>query len=168
MQSVKKAFNALDTFFEYFVLTCLVAMVLVVILQIFLREVIGYSLVWSEETSRILMVWIGFLGIAIGFREKAHISIEFFVTRLPASVQFVVDKAVYAAVFAFGLYLLIQGWQFTILTSGATLPSTGLPRSVLYVVMPVAGLMVCVYTALQVLGVDTVKHRELAEEEHVG
>lgn len=166
MSRVKRWLDRLDSLFEYLVLTCLVLMVLVVIWQIFSREVFNSTPIWSEETSRILMVWIGFLGIAIGFRERAHISIEFLVNKFPEAAQVWLERFVQAVVFVFGLYLLIQGWQFTVQTSGATLPATGLPRSILYVVMPVAGFMVCVYTALQVFGVRTEKHVGLTEEEH--
>lgn len=167
VQGIKNFCRRLDTLFEYFVLACLVAMVVVVITQVFLREVFNFSLVWTEETSRILMVWLGFLGIAIGFRERAHIAIEFFVQRLPDGIQTMVFRFVQAAVFVFGLYLLVQGLQFTIQTSGATLPSTGLPRSVLYVVMPITGLMVCIYTALQAVGIETERHHLAVGEEHV-
>ena len=149
-----------DAPFEYLGLGLLAAMVLIVTWQVFSRTIFNTSPPWSEEVSRILMVWVAFLGISIGVRERVHIAVGMFVNRLPEGAQVWVQKLIYALLFAFGLYLIVQGWQFTLETSRATLPSTGWPRSVLYAVMPISGFMICVYTALQALGVKTEKEQD--------
>ncbi|MQA83564.1 MAG: TRAP transporter small permease subunit [Streptosporangiales bacterium] len=167
MGRIKRLLDRLDSLFEYFGLACLAAVVLMVIWQIASRELRSVTPTWSEESSRILLIWIGFLGIALGVRERAHISITILVSRLPKWAQAAVQMFVYAVVFLFGLYLVIQGAQFTAHTRVATLPATGLPRSVLYVIMPIAGAMVCIYTVLQVLGVRTEKHRSSEQEQKI-
>jgi TRAP-type C4-dicarboxylate transport system permease small subunit len=160
MDRIKRWLNRLDTPFEYLGVGLLAAMVLIVTWQVFSRAIFNAAPRWSEEVSLILMIWVAFLGIAIGFRERVHIAVGIFVDRLPEGAQNWVQRFIYALVFAFGLYLLVQGWQFTLQTSRATLPSTGLPRSALYAVLPISGLMICVYTALQALGVRTEKYRD--------
>lgn len=159
-ERVKRWLRPLDLLFEYLGLASLMAMILIITGQVFTRQVLNASLFWSGETSLILMVWVGFIGIAIGFRERSHIAIEILVQRLPETAQEVVGFIIHALIFAFGLYLLIYGGSFTVETSQATLPSTGLPRSVLYVMMPVAGFMICIYTALQAFGVQTERYEE--------
>jgi len=165
MDRVKRWLSRLDAPFEYLGLGFLAAMVLIVTWQVFSRAIFNAAPPWSEEVSLILMIWVGFLGLAIGFRERAHIAVGIFVDRLPEGAQRWVQRLVYGLIFAFGLYLLVQGWQFTLQTSRATLPSTGLPRSALYAVMPISGLMVCVYAALQALGVRTEKERDAGSVE---
>ena len=160
MQRLRRLLGRLDASFEYLGLGFLAAMVLIVTWQVFSRAIFNTSPSWSEEVSRLLMVWVAFLGIAIGVRERVHIAVGVFVNRLPEAVQVWVQRLIYALLFAFGLYLLVQGWQFTLETSQATLPSTGWPRSALYAVMPISGFMICVYTALQALGVQTAREQD--------
>lgn len=161
----KRLANLLDLAFEYLGLLFLSAMVLIVTWQVFARQGLGQAPQWSEEVSLILMVWIGFVSIAIGFRERVHISLEFLVTRFPEGAQKVVEKLIGGLVLAFGLFLVVQGWEFTTQTLGSTLPSTGLPRATLYVILPVTGFMICVYSVLQLIGVQTEKHQQQDEEE---
>ena len=166
MQRVRQLASRADSLFEYMSLVFLLAMILIVCWQVFSRYVLSTTPSWSEEVTLILMVWVGFLSTAIGFREKLHIGLEFLFLRFPQGVRWALMKAIYALGFLFGLYLLVQGWQFTVLTSNSTLPATQLPSSVVYAVMPVSGVMICAYTALQILGVRTEKHGEdLAEDE---
>lgn len=160
--------SILDSAFEYLGLFLLSAMVLIVTWQVFARQGLGQAPSWSEEVSLILMVWIGFIGIAIGFREKVHIALEILVSRFPDTLQKVIQKLVYGLTLAFGLFLVLQGWTFTSQTLNSTLPSTGLPRATLYAVLPLTGFMVCVYSLLQVFGVRTEKHHQDDEEDDEG
>lgn len=164
-KGLRKALDRLDSLFEWFGLACLAGVVLVVLWQITSRELRGITPGWSEETSRILLIWIGFLGIALGFREGAHIAIGIVVSRFPAGVRSWVHRFVHLVIFCFGVYLVVQGAQFAAATRFATLPATGLPRSVLYIIMPVTGFMVCLYTGLQALGARTAKHRTAEQEQ---
>lgn len=160
MERLKRWLGRLDAPFEYVGLGFLAAMVLIVTWQVFSRAIFNAAPPWSEEVSLILMIWTAFLAVAIGFREGVHIAVGMFAERLPGGAQRWVRGLAYVLVFAFGLYLLVEGGRFTLQTSQATLPSTGLPRSVLYAVMPISGFMICVYTALQALGVQTKKERD--------
>ena len=73
----------------------------------------------------------------------------------------ILDKFIEAATFIFGVYLIIYGWEFTVLMSESTLPATKLPNSALYVVMPLTGVMTCAYSLLQLMGIDTKRHKNL-------
>jgi TRAP-type transport system small permease protein len=160
MTALKRVWRGLDTAFEAMVLLCLVAVLFVVLWQVFARQVLGSTPGWSEETARILLVWIGFLMTALAFREGAHIALTFVVDRFPPTLRRIVQWLSPALAVLFGLYLIYQGAQFAAATRFATLPGTGLPRSVLYVILPVAGLMICLYTILQVFGVSTQRYLE--------
>ncbi|NYI78827.1 TRAP transporter small permease [Nocardioides panzhihuensis] len=159
----RRTWRAVDTVFEIFSILCLIATLLIVLWQVFSRELLSNSPSWSEESARILLVWIGFLGATIGFREGAHIAVTFLVDRFPATLQAVIDRVVQGLLLAFGLFLIVQGSQFVVDAQAATLPGTGLPRSVLYIMMPVAGAMLILYTVLQAFGISTQRYAESAE-----
>lgn len=161
---IRRVWRTIDAAFEGFTVSCLVAVTFVLLWQIFSREILGDSPSWSEETARVLLVWIGFLAGAIGFRERSHIAITFIVDRFPELLRRGVEWLIIGLVLLFGLYLIVQGSEFAIDTRHATLPGTGLPRSVLYIAMPLAGFMIVLYTVLQMVGVDTARFGEETEE----
>ncbi|EGD41249.1 putative C4 decarboxylate transport protein [Nocardioidaceae bacterium Broad-1] len=159
-RTLRRAWRAVDTVFEALCILCLVATLLIVLWQVFSREVLSSSPSWSEESARILLVWVGFLGATIGFREGAHIAVTFLVDRFPAALRSVIDRVVQVLLLGFGLFLIVQGSQFVVDAQAATLPGTGLPRSVLYLAMPVAGAMLVLYTVLQAFGISTQRYAE--------
>lgn len=159
----RRTWRAVDAVFEVLCILCLVATLLIVLWQVFSREVLSSSPSWSEESARILLVWIGFLGATIGFRESAHIAVTFLVDKFPVGLQAVIGRLVQVLLLGFGLFLVVQGTQFVIDARMATLPGTGLPRSVSYLMMPVAGVMVLLYTILQAFGVSTQRYSESDE-----
>lgn len=164
MRQVKLWLSRLDSLFEFLGLAFLSVMILIVTWQVFSRYVLNTTPFWSEEITLVLMVWVGFIGIAIGFRERLHIAVEILVRRFPETVQKWIEKGVLVLIFSFGLYLLVQGWQFTVLMGQSTLAATKLPSSVLYVIMPIAGLMIGSYALLNLFGVQTKKHEDLGAE----
>ncbi|GAA1749555.1 MULTISPECIES: TRAP transporter small permease [Streptomonospora] len=147
--------RVLDRTTDTLALTALAAVVLVVTWQVFGRYVLQASPRWGSEVALILLAWVGYLGIAIGLREHTHIGVTFITDRLPPRLRTAVETLTPLAFLAFALYLVFQGWQFTVSTAGTSLPATGLPSSVQYAVMPVTGVLVAVYSLLQLVGIDT-------------
>lgn len=164
MHIIKRLLTATDRTLEGFAVLCLLAMILIVTMQVFTRKLFNFVFFWSEEITLLLLAWFSYMGIAIGFREKLHMNmdmIENFVSRRAIRVM---DRIIDACTFAFGLYLIISGWDFTVLMHESTLPATKLPNSTLYVIMPVTGVMTCAYSALQFFGKDTRRYADVEEE----
>ena len=136
-------------------------MVIIVSVQVVTRKLFNFVFFWSEEVTLLLLAWFAFMGIAIGCRENLHLAMD--VIEGFSSKKFIniLDKFIEAATFIFGVYLIIYGWEFTVLMSESTLPATKLPNSALYVVMPLTGVMTCAYSLLQLMGIDTKRHKNL-------
>jgi TRAP-type C4-dicarboxylate transport system permease small subunit len=60
---------------EYLVMLLLAYHVIVCFAQVVMRYVIGYSLHWSEESLRYLLIWMVLIGISYGVKQEKHISI---------------------------------------------------------------------------------------------
>lgn len=157
---IKKIALAMDTYFENIALCALVAMILIVVMQVTTRKLFNFVFFWSEEMTLLLLTWFSFMGMAIGFREGLHLNMDLLETILPAGVNKVLDKIVQVSVVLFGLYLIVQGWDFTVMMFESTLPATKMPTSVMYVVMPITGLMTCIYGLLQMCNIDTKRHTD--------
>jgi TRAP-type C4-dicarboxylate transport system permease small subunit len=74
--------------FELFIVVCLAAMVVMVFGNAVLRKLADYGLVLfgggitvSEEMSRILFVWLTFVGAVAVARENAHLGVDTLVAR---------------------------------------------------------------------------------------
>ena len=62
---MKKILHWLDENLEEFLLVFfLIAMTLIMGIQVFCRYVLGQSLSWSEEITRYLFIWSGFLSVS--------------------------------------------------------------------------------------------------------
>jgi TRAP-type C4-dicarboxylate transport system permease small subunit len=151
----RRVLRTIDRFSDVLVLSALATMVAIIAWQVFGRYVLQSSPRWSSELALVLLAWLGFLGIAIGSREHSHIAVTFVADRLPRRIRSVVARLAPLLFLLFGVYLVAQGWSFTRLSMNSTLPSTGLSTAVQYAAMPVSGVLISVYSLLQLLGVDT-------------
>lgn len=157
----KKALLAIDSFVESFCLLSMLTMVIIVSVQVVTRKLFNFVFFWSEEVTLLLLAWFAFMGIAIGCRENLHLAMDVIENFSSKKFINILDKFIEAATFIFGVYLIIYGWEFTVLMSESTLPATKLPNSALYVVMPLTGVMTCAYSLLQLMGIDTKRHKNL-------
>ncbi len=153
-----------DRVLDVATISLLVAMIAIVFTQVITRKLFSYVFVWSEEVTLLCLTWFSFIGIAIGFREGVHLAMDVITGYLPDKVNWVLDRLIQLTIFAFGLYLVVFGWQFTVRMAQSTLPATGLPNSLQYVVMPFTGVLTCLYSALQFFGVDTRRFQHIDEE----
>jgi TRAP-type transport system small permease protein len=160
---VKRLFLILDKIIEGFAITLLVAMILIVFMAVVTRKVFGFVFVWSEEVTLLCLTWFTFMGIAIGFRERLHLGMDLF-DKLPKKILNISDRLIDAVTFLFGLYLVVYGWDFTLMMRGSILAATQLPNAVQYIVMPITGIMTCVYSGLQLLGHDLRRYHVIEEE----
>jgi len=54
----------------------LLLMIVMAVLQIFLRDLFGTGIVWSDILVRILVLWVGLVGAMVASREGKHINID--------------------------------------------------------------------------------------------
>lgn len=159
-----RALAVFDRVLDVATISLLVAMIAIVFTQVITRKLFSYVFVWSEEVTLLCLTWFSFIGIAIGFREGVHLAMDVITSYLPEKLNWVLDRLIQLTIFAFGLYLVVFGWQFTVRMAQSTLPATGLPNSLQYVVMPFTGVLTCLYSALQFFGVDTRRFQHIDEE----
>lgn len=145
MNAVKIVNNFLNRLLVGVSLIALLVMILIIIFQVFSRQLFHYTPSWSEELSIILFVWTSFLGIAYGFKARLHIGVSFLVNLFPSKVQDAMDFLAKILILFFGVILVYYGTKFTILMGNSTLPGTGLETSYLYAAIPVTGVFVLLY-----------------------
>lgn len=151
MSIVRKICRWIFSVLEYAAIIVLIAMVLIVFTQVILRYFFSVGIRWAEEVTNLCMAWFGFIGIAIDVIEKRHISIEAATNKLPPKALDWLIRFGYLLIAAFGVTMVIGGFQIMSATSYATLPSTKWPASVSYLVLVVGGVLIVLNAILVVL-----------------
>lgn len=72
-----------DNVEEFLLVILLLAMTLIMGVQVFFRYALGMSLSWSEELTRYLFIWSGFLSVSYCSKKCLSIKIEQFVAAFP-------------------------------------------------------------------------------------
>jgi C4-dicarboxylate transporter DctQ subunit len=106
------------------------------------------QLAWIEELCLFGLVWMIFLGLALGLEGGRHIGMRMVLTRMPQASQRAAKLVINVAGVAFSAYLAKIGVAITIFVanSGQTSPTLNISMAWLYVVMPVGfGLLALRY-----------------------
>lgn len=103
---------------ELVIMVLMVFLVVVVVASVIFRYVLYSPLSWSEEVSRYVMIWLGFLSASLAVRERLHVGVEFFVESSPAPIAAWMRRIAKVGVGAFllivggyGLYLVGNLWD---------------------------------------------------------
>jgi TRAP-type C4-dicarboxylate transport system permease small subunit len=165
---MKKLLNGVTTIFDvvYRVLCeysklVLIVIVLVVSAQVFCRKFLGFSLFWSDEIALLLMVWMAFISMPIGVEKNLHIVITMFFDLFPKTVQKVITKITNVLLISFGVVMVVYGSILIEFTASSTLPSTKLPASTLYLMIPVSGVFIIYYSIIDLFNLQKFKHANI-------
>lgn len=141
MKKLDKVLNYIE---EYSASSLLIFTSLLVFVQAFLRYAFNYSLHWSEETARHLIVWFIFIGSSIAVREKAHVTIDVIIGRLPNKMRKVVEIIASIISIVFTILIILAGIAMVnnAIKFNARSSVTGSSLIYAYLAIPVgAGLM---------------------------
>lgn len=116
----------------------------ILVADVALRAFFGVALAWAAELTRYAIVWLVFIGGAIGARSGAHISIDLLGTILPARAAHRLVQV--AAMIAAGTTAMIAWYGWTLVGQmrqfGQTSASLEWPMWVVYLAIPIGcGLM---------------------------
>lgn len=112
----------------------------ILVAQIFFRQVLHHPLIWSEEAARLLFVYVGMLGVSIGIRSQQHVLIDFITSHLPATLRVWVFSL--AQLLIFSAILLLFYYGVTVFTKASDqLVSLGISNKWLYLSLPVCAVL---------------------------
>lgn len=127
---MKKILHWLDENLEEFIIIqCLIAMTLIMGIQVFCRYVLGMSLSWSEELTRYLFIWCGFLSVSYCSKKCLSIKIEQFVAVFPRRGRAIFKVVNHTFEFIFFLYMIPFAFSYMMsaVESGQVSPACGIP-----------------------------------------
>ena len=113
---------------------------------------LGNPLIWTDELSRFLMVWLAVFGWILASRKRIHVRIRYFQDLLPARAHAAVEVAFQLAMVAFGA--LITWYGVGLVAKNHDLEATSLPIAMawMYVPMVLAGIVTAAQGAREFAG----------------
>lgn len=139
------AWRSLNTALDVVLSGAFAMMILLICLEVFLRNWRGASLAWYDEVGRLLLVWCTFLGAAVGTRNKAHYVIDLFDLRLSRVPREIIAGVADVVVTGVALVFVVNGIGLVRSESNQHLPVTGLSFAWLDGPLVVGSVLICVY-----------------------
>jgi len=115
---------------------------LILVISVFARFVLNYSLAWVDESSSLLLVWLMLAVAPLGFHENFHISLGILSEALPQKLQVVIGTAINLATIAFFSITAWFGTISTISDFSAQLYSIPIARGWVTWILPVSSVVV--------------------------
>ncbi|MGC5615862.1 TRAP transporter small permease [Georgenia sp. Z1491] len=153
MRAIKRV---LDTALCWITVVLFALLVVVLVWQIFTRQVLGDPATWTEEGARLTFVWLGLFTSAFVFGERGHIAVEFLARKLPGGAERVLAIVVQLVVLAFAVVVLIWGGMRA--SDNAWLQNlSALPFTLgqMYLALPISGVLIAFYSIYYILQVAT-------------
>lgn len=127
---MKKVFRWLDdSLEETLMVITLILMTVIMGIQVFSRYALGASLTWSEELTRYLFVWEGFLSVSYCTKKCISIKIEQFVAMFPrrGKAIFKLVNHTFELIFFFYLIPFAVKYLISAVESGQVSPACHIP-----------------------------------------
>lgn len=106
------------------------------VVQVFCRYVLGFSLIWSEELGRAIMVWITFLFAGLAFDKGEVIALEVLGGLIPRRLFLVLTLIGNLAVIVLLVLLIKAGWTYAQIGGRQILPALQIKQFWVYVSLP--------------------------------
>lgn len=148
--------NVLDRILQAACVVLFAVLVVDVSWQVFARQVLDSPSGWSEVLAKYLFIWMGLFGSALVFGERGHIAVDVAVRRLPEKVQIAVTVVVQLAILTFASLVLVWGgFRVSSLAWDQVLPGLPLKVGLLYLALPISGILILLYTLYHLIRILT-------------
>ncbi|MBF9018557.1 MULTISPECIES: TRAP transporter small permease [unclassified Oceanispirochaeta] len=144
-------FKKVDKILNASVVAILAVMLSLTVLQVILRYVFNNPTIWSEELTLFLLVWFGFIVMAMGVRADSHIALEYFYDRQGRRGQIILDAFRHSIIIALSLLMIFYGVQMIKLGWANKMPATQIRRGYLYASSLIGGILMATFSILNLL-----------------
>jgi TRAP-type transport system small permease protein len=120
-------------------------MAALVVTNVFCRYVLNASLIWAEELSQYLMVWMVFLGAGLGFRQGRHVAVEMLQDALPGRTGWILRWIVLVITAVFLAALVVLGIRYAAFAAGQETPALQISAAVPYSAVPAGAALFLIH-----------------------
>lgn len=114
---------------------------------VFGRYVLNNTPTWVEQASLLIVVYVTFLGAAVGVRRNTHLSIDFIREAMPPLPRRILHFVADVALAVFGGFMAWQGWRLVATNLNREVPLLGLSESWRAAPLAIGGALIVVFVA---------------------
>lgn len=127
------------------VVAMMAVMATLVFANVIARYVFNFSIIWVEELTQFMMIWITYVGAGLAMREGRHVAVEMFQDLLPAPAAKALRVLVALAMLVFLGFLLVLGIQFAQFAWEQETPVMNIRVGIAYLAIPVGAAIFAVH-----------------------
>lgn len=152
---MSKFFSGMKFVLEIIVGAIFAVLVLLTIVQVFMRYVLSSPLMWADEFMRLMLIWGTLLGCGLAISASKHIAIDFLVEKLPQRLRAAVQLLVWFLIIAFAVFYIYKGALIAFGAITTKLPSLGISKLFYYGAIPVGAISWLIFSVEK--AIDTVR-----------
>ena len=137
----RKIILGADLVIKAFIALSMFTMLAVICLQVFFRFGLNNSLPWPEELARFTMIWSSLLAAVYVQLERGHLSLDFFVNRLPEKVRAVLRILMNLLIIAFMIVTVYGGIQEAHTLMDLKTGALRISRAIPYLAIPISSAL---------------------------
>lgn len=134
---------------KYILIFLVGSMSLIIIIQVFCRTFLGFSIFWSEEYARYCLVWSTFIGASMAVRNRELAMFDLFIEKMSQKWKWLYLSFIDLLVLAFIMIAIYFGFK-QVMTPTVLMqvsPALRMPIWILYLSVPIG----CVFISIHLL-----------------
>lgn len=143
---MKTVWKIVDFVIDILLAIGMLGIVIMCMSEIIARNIFSSSISWSGEAARYFFVYVVFIGAAALARDRDYICMDLLKVKVPDSIRFYYNLALDIALMIFAIVLMYSGYGLAVRNSIQVSAALGLPKNIVYMVMPISGVLIIVYT----------------------
>jgi TRAP-type C4-dicarboxylate transport system permease small subunit len=140
-------------------------MLLCILIQIYSRTFMKVPFSWTDELARFTFLWFCFVGGVLTLRNKLHLGIDYFESKMPDGLKFANRILVYSLIIVFGLFVGVLGVKLMGIVGNQLTPVMRIPMVWVYFCLPLTGFLYVILGFYQLLCHITGKPYMIAVQE---
>ena len=151
------------------VVFCFILMVFLYALNVVVREVLpdyAIRLAWTEDASRLAMIWGIFLAAGLTLERGSHIAMASILLKMPLRIQAIVNVIINAIGSVFCAYLayLAASLSVFVYKTGQVNPALDISSAYLYIAPAIGFALISIRYFLGFLGLIKWRHENVEEQ----
>ncbi len=140
---------------EILLMLMVVVLTLTVLWGVFTRFVLGHQAEYTDELARVLLVWVSMIGGALAFGEKAHLGVDYFVTKMHPEARKTLALIVQVIILLLAVIVfVVGGWNMAVGQMGQQLPTMPwMSRGMVYMAVPLGGIFIILFAIETMLSI---------------
>jgi TRAP-type C4-dicarboxylate transport system permease small subunit len=141
----------LDKVLSFMVTLSFLLMIGVVILQIVARYALPWSPNWTEEMARFCFIYMVSLAAGLAVKDRAYVSVNTFLEKMSPKARWITELFILSCVIVLMMAMFVFSIPLATIVSLQISPALQLNMSIMYAAMGFMGLLVSLYSVLQLI-----------------